>query len=127
MELLTEQALPAIFNPEDLHALEAALTVKDQYPDTKVNVITMGPPPAVQVLKESLYRGADFVAIDFRPKVRCSGYACNIIRTQMRYRENRQRRHGILRTPGYRRRYSSGWSPDGGKTRNQPDYLCFGN
>ncbi len=56
-------ALPAIFNPEDLHALEAALTVKDFYPDTKVNVITMGPPPAVQVLKESLYRGADFVAL----------------------------------------------------------------
>lgn len=56
-------ALPAIFNPEDLHALEAALTVKDQFPDTKVNVITMGPPPAVQVLKESLYRGADFVAL----------------------------------------------------------------
>jgi len=56
-------ALPAIFNPEDLHALEAALTVKDLYPDTKVNVLTMGPPPAVQVLKESLYRGADFVAL----------------------------------------------------------------
>ena len=60
---VNRQALPAIFNPEDLHALEAALTVKDQYPDTKVNVITMGPPPAVQVLKESLYRGADFVAL----------------------------------------------------------------
>ncbi len=56
-------ALPAIFNPEDLYALEAALTVKDMYPDTKVNVLTMGPPPAVQVLKESLYRGADFVAL----------------------------------------------------------------
>jgi electron transfer flavoprotein beta subunit len=60
---VNRQALPAIFNPEDLHALEAALTIKDQYPDTKVNVLTMGPPPAVQVLKESLYRGADFVAL----------------------------------------------------------------
>ena len=60
---VNRQALPAIFNPEDLHALEAALTVKDMYPDTKVNVLTMGPPPAVQVLKESLYRGADFVAL----------------------------------------------------------------
>lgn len=56
-------ALPAIFNPEDLHALEAALTLKDQFPDTKVHVLTMGPPSAVQVLKESLYRGADFVAL----------------------------------------------------------------
>jgi electron transfer flavoprotein beta subunit len=55
--------LPAIFNPEDLHALEAALTVKDNNPGTIVNVITMGPPSAVQVLKDSLYRGADFVAL----------------------------------------------------------------
>ena len=60
---VNRQALPAIFNPEDLHALEAALTVKDMFPDTRVNVLTMGPPPAVQVLKESLYRGADFVAL----------------------------------------------------------------
>ncbi len=56
-------ALPAIFNPEDLHALEAALSIKDTDPDTKVSVLTMGPPPAIQVLKESLYRGADFVAL----------------------------------------------------------------
>ncbi len=60
---VNRQALPAIFNPEDLHALEAALTVKDMYPEARVNVLTMGPPPAVQVLKESLYRGADFVAL----------------------------------------------------------------
>lgn len=56
-------ALPAIFNPEDLHALEAALQIKDAHPGTKVNVITMGPPSATQVLKESLFRGADFVAL----------------------------------------------------------------
>ncbi|MBN2510900.1 MAG: electron transfer flavoprotein subunit beta/FixA family protein [Spirochaetales bacterium] len=56
-------ALPAIFNPEDLHALEAALQVKEQNPGSKVTVITMGPASAVQVLKESLYRGADTVAL----------------------------------------------------------------
>ncbi len=56
-------ALPAIFNPEDLHALEAALTVKDQNPGSKVTVLTMGPPAAIQVLKESLFRGADEVAL----------------------------------------------------------------
>jgi electron transfer flavoprotein beta subunit len=56
-------ALPAVFNPEDLYALEAALSVKDSIPGTKVNVITMGPPQAAQVLKEALYRGADFVAL----------------------------------------------------------------
>lgn len=56
-------ALPAIFNPEDLHALEAALTIKDTYPDTRINVLTMGPPSATQVLKDALYRGADFVTL----------------------------------------------------------------
>ena len=56
-------ALPAIFNPEDLHALEAALYVKENNPGSTVKVITMGPASATQVLKESLYRGADFVAL----------------------------------------------------------------
>jgi len=56
-------ALPAIFNPEDLHALEAAFQIRDTLPGSRVHVLTMGPPAAVQVLKESLYRGADFVAL----------------------------------------------------------------
>jgi electron transfer flavoprotein beta subunit len=56
-------ALPAIFNPEDLHALEAALQVKEQFEGSRVHVLTMGPPSAVQVLKESLYRGVDFVGL----------------------------------------------------------------
>jgi electron transfer flavoprotein beta subunit len=53
-------ALPAVFNPEDLHALEMALQVKEQYGGT-VNVLSMGPPSAVEVLKDALYRGADRV------------------------------------------------------------------
>jgi len=56
-------ALPAIFNPEDLYALEAALQIKDAQAGTTVNVITMGPPSAAAVLKECLYRGADFTAL----------------------------------------------------------------
>jgi electron transfer flavoprotein beta subunit len=56
-------ALPAIFNPDDLYALEAALQIKDANPGTSVNVITMGPPSAAAVLKECLYRGADFTAL----------------------------------------------------------------
>jgi electron transfer flavoprotein beta subunit len=51
-------ALPAIFNPEDLCALELALQLKDRY-GAKVVVGTMGPPNAAEVLRESLYRGAD--------------------------------------------------------------------
>ncbi len=51
-------SLPAIFNPEDLNALELALDIKDKY-GGKVTVITMGLPAASAVLRESLYRGAD--------------------------------------------------------------------
>lgn len=52
-------ALPAIFNPEDLNALEQALRLKDQNPGSTVSVLTMGPPRATEVIREGLYRGAD--------------------------------------------------------------------
>ncbi len=55
-------ALPAIFNPEDLNALEMALQVREQY-GGQVTVLTMGPPKAAEVLRESLYRGADRVIL----------------------------------------------------------------
>ena len=55
-------ALPAIFNPEDLNALEMALQVKDQY-GGQVTVLTMGPARAADVLREALYRGADRVIL----------------------------------------------------------------
>jgi len=51
-------ALPAIFNPEDLHALEAALEVKERFGGT-VTAISMGPPKAADVLRDCLFRGAD--------------------------------------------------------------------
>lgn len=52
-------ALPAIFNPEDLNALEQALRVKDANPGSTVTVLTMGPFRAAEIIRESLYRGAD--------------------------------------------------------------------
>ena len=52
-------ALPAIFNPEDLNALEQALRVKDANPGSFITVLTMGPVRAADVLREGLYRGAD--------------------------------------------------------------------
>ncbi len=51
--------LPAIFNPEDLNALELALQVKDKYPDSEVIILTMGPPRAADIIREAIYRGAD--------------------------------------------------------------------
>ncbi len=55
-------ALPAIFNPEDLNALEFALEIKEKFGGS-VTAITMGLPAASQVLREALYRGADDVIL----------------------------------------------------------------
>jgi len=65
-EAMTEEgtvnraALPAIFNPEDLNALEEALAVRDSYGGT-VTVVTMGAPACCQTLRDCLFRGADRV------------------------------------------------------------------
>ena len=52
-------ALPAIFNPEDLNALEQALRLKEQNPGSTVGILTMGPPRAAEIIRQGLYRGAD--------------------------------------------------------------------
>lgn len=52
-------ALPAVFNPEDLNALEQALRLKDQFPGSTISVLTMGLPKSAEVVREALYRGAD--------------------------------------------------------------------
>jgi electron transfer flavoprotein beta subunit len=52
-------ALPAIFNPDDLCALEMALEAKDRLENAEVYVITMGPSRAAEIVRESIYRGAD--------------------------------------------------------------------
>ncbi|MBD5346842.1 MAG: electron transfer flavoprotein subunit beta/FixA family protein [Bacteroides sp.] len=56
---INRAALPAIFNPEDLNALEQALRLKDQNPGSTVTVLTMGLPRAAEVIREAMYRGAD--------------------------------------------------------------------
>lgn len=52
-------ALPAIFNPEDLNALEQALRLKDKRPGSTVTLLTMGPARAAEIIREGLFRGAD--------------------------------------------------------------------
>ena len=52
-------ALAAIYNPEDLNALEQALRLKDKYPGTTITLLTMGPGRAAEIIRESIYRGAD--------------------------------------------------------------------
>ena len=55
---INRSALPAIFNPEDRNALEAALRVRDEHGGT-VTVVTMGLPAACAILREALECGAD--------------------------------------------------------------------
>ncbi len=52
-------ALPAIFNPEDLNALEQALRLKDRYPGSTITLLTMGPGRAADIIREGFFRGAD--------------------------------------------------------------------
>ncbi len=59
---MNRSALPAIFNPEDLNALEMALRIKEQYGGS-VTVLTMGPLQAAEILREALFRGADRVVL----------------------------------------------------------------
>ena len=55
---INRAALPAIFNPEDLNALELALQLKDRY-GAKVVAATMGLPKAADILRVALCMGAD--------------------------------------------------------------------
>ena len=56
---INRAALPAIFNPEDLNALEQALRLKDANPGSTVTMLTMGLPRASEIIREAIYRGAD--------------------------------------------------------------------
>ncbi len=56
---VNRSALPAIFNPEDLNALEAALVLKDAVEGATVHILTMGPYRAAEIIRESMFRGAD--------------------------------------------------------------------
>lgn len=56
---INRAALPAIYNPEDLNALEMAIEMKERIKDAEIVVVTMGPGRAAEIVRESMYRGAD--------------------------------------------------------------------
>jgi len=56
---INRAALSAIFNPDDLNALEQALTIKEQFPESLITIITMGPERAKEIVLEAFFRGAD--------------------------------------------------------------------
>jgi len=68
---VNRSALPAIFNPEDLNALEMALTIKDDF-GGKITAVTMGLPAAAAVLRDALYRGSDEAILITDPRCAAS-------------------------------------------------------
>ncbi len=56
---INRAVLPAIFNPEDLNALEQALRLKETHPGSTITLLTMGLPRAAEIVREAIYRGAD--------------------------------------------------------------------
>ena len=55
---LIREGVPSIINPYDVHAIEAALQIKEKTGGT-VTVVTMGPPQAEDALREAIAMGAD--------------------------------------------------------------------
>ena len=56
---LIRKGVPSIVNPMDLNAIETAVTLKEQNPDTTITLLSMGPPPAEEALRECLSMGCD--------------------------------------------------------------------
>lgn len=56
---LIREGVPAIVNPFDGYALEAAARIKDKNPETKIIVVSMGLPKAIDVLRECISIAAD--------------------------------------------------------------------
>ena len=116
-------ALPAIFNPEDLNALEEALRLKRRH-GGRVTVLTMGPPAAAQVLRESLYRGADEVVL---LSDRAFAGADTLATSYALARAIEQlgaMRPRALRPAGDRRRHRPGGSADRREAQPAADHLC---
>ncbi|AWB09482.1 electron transfer flavoprotein beta subunit [Thermodesulfobium acidiphilum] len=55
---LIRDGVPAIINPYDAHAIEAAVQIKDRFGGI-VSVLSMGPPMAEEALRKALSMGAD--------------------------------------------------------------------
>jgi len=55
---LIREGVPSIVNPDDKHAVEEAISLKEKH-GGKVTVVTMGPPQADEALRECVAMGAD--------------------------------------------------------------------
>ena len=88
MVRVNRAALPAIFNPEDLNALELALRVKDTVPGSTITILTMGPGRAAEIVREGLYHGADSGVLLTDRAFAGSGHIGNFLCTCSGYQGN---------------------------------------
>jgi len=56
---IQREGVESIINPFDSYAIETAVRLKEKYQDTKVTVISMGPPQAEEILKKAISMGVD--------------------------------------------------------------------
>ncbi len=55
---LEREGVKSIINPDDRHAIEAGIRLKEKY-DGRVTVLSMGPPQAIDAVSEALGMGCD--------------------------------------------------------------------
>jgi len=53
------EGVESIINPLDLYAIELAIRIKESYPDVHLTGISMGPPKAIEALREAIAMGID--------------------------------------------------------------------
>ena len=119
---LIRDGVPSIINPDDKNALEEALRIKDENPDTTVTVVSMGPPQADVAMREALAMGADeAILISGREFGGSDTWATSyIIATAIKKIPDYDI---IFWQAGNRRRHRTGRSPDCGTVEHPADHL----
>ena len=122
--------LPAIFNPEDLNALEQALRIKDLDPDNiHVGIVTMGPPRAGEIIRQGLYRGADrgWLLTD-RKSAGADTLATSYFLSKAIEKIDKEIEHVDIVLGGRQAiDGDTGWPPGGPETGSESGYLCRGS
>ena len=120
---VNRSALPAIFNPEDLNALEQALQLKEQNPGTTISLLTMGPPRASEIYPRRPFQRSRRRSFVDRPGFCRSRHTGNILCSCLCSKSNGQIRPHIGRSSSYRRRHGTSGSPSCRKTQYRPSNL----
>ena len=121
---LMRDGVPSILNPDDANALEAALQIKDEYPGTVVDVVTMGPQAGLLCAERMSGHGGRRCLSSQQPRFRRCGYLLHQHDTGLRHKEDRRLRFYLRGKTGHRRRYRSGRSSAGAASRTACGHLC---